>query len=284
MKTMLVRGVPCRVGTIIQPSPEALAALAQRGQFHELFGDSLPTPPTSLDLVTPCAAAIATMLGNGPDPTLPPGVGPVGDCVIAEDLHLAAMRATLAGAPWQPTTAQAIALYTAVTGFNPADQANTDNGTDPLALVRYRETGAAYPDGSTLLMAVNVDATSKVNVQRAMWLADGVFQWASLPDGVESEEDNGDVWDACGDPNPSNGHGFGAGSYDDGAAGLVEWGMVKPIRASYPFLATYCKPSAGGGMIAFLGSNAFARISGLCPAGFDLSALEANLAKAGVAL
>ena len=284
MKTMLVRGVPCRVGTIIQPSPEALAALAQRGQFHELFGDSLPTPPTSLDLVTPCAAAIATMLGNGPDPTLPTGVGPVGDCVIAEDLHLAAMRATLAGAPWQPTTAQALDVYSAVTGFDPANQDATDNGTDPMALVRYRETGAPYPDGSTLLMAINVDATNKANVQRAIWLADGVFQWASLPNGVESEEDSGDVWDVCGDPNPENGHGFGAGSYDDGAVGLIEWGMVPPIRATYDFLATYCKPSAGGGMIAMLGNNAFSRITGLCPAGFSLDVLEARLGSVGRAM
>ena len=60
--------------------------------------------------------------------------------------------------------------------------------------------------------------------------------------------------------------------------------MVPPIRATYPFLAAYCKPSAGGGMIALLGSNAFARITGLCPAGFDLSALEAKLAADGVPL
>ena len=197
MKTFKVRGKHRKVGTVKHPSAAAMAAQHAKGFFHEIVG-TVPTPPSSVDYLTPAKAALATMLGNGPDSTLPEGVDPVGDCVIAEDLHLAAERACNAGAPWVPTTADALAAYSAVTGYVQGD-ASTDQGTDPLALVAWRKAGNAYPDGSVLLDAISVDATNETGLQQAIWLATGCFAWASLPDGWESEEDGGDVWDVDGD-------------------------------------------------------------------------------------
>lgn len=287
IKVYRVRGVDRFVGTVKVPTPEALAAhTAKFGLWHEVFRD-LPAAPASVDYITPAAAALATMLGNGPDSTLPVGQGPVGDCVIAEDLHLAAMRACNAGAPWVPTTAQALAAYSAVTGFVLGNEA-TDQGTDPLALVGYRlgsssQPAAAYPDGSTLLAAVTVDATNLAAMKQAIWLADGVFMWASLPDGWESEESGGDVWDAAGAPDPSNGHGFGGAGYlENGDLLLTEWGIDDPpIQLTPAAQAQYLVPSAGGGVIAFLGSNIVSSVSGKCPAGYDLAALKSYLASLG---
>src|SRR5208337_5372298 len=107
MKSFVHRGTRRIVGSVKLPSREAMIELHARGMFHELFG-SLPAPPAAVDYITPALPALESMLGNGPDPSLPPGVQPMGDCVIACSLHLSAMRATNAGAPWVPTTAEAI--------------------------------------------------------------------------------------------------------------------------------------------------------------------------------
>ena len=287
------RGKHHHVGTVKTPTPEAMAAFtaSKGGHLHQVLG-TLPTPPASVDYITPAKDALATMLGNGPDSTLPmrtdgTPVQPVGDCVIAEDLHLSASRACNAGAPWVPTTAEALAAYSAVTQFDPnaplaADGSNpTDQGTDPLALVAWRKAGNAYPDGSTLLDAVTVDATSQSALQQAIWLGVGCFAWASLPDAWESEEDGGDVWDVAGDPNPQNGHGFGLACYDDHVE-LTEWGEdAPPVKMTYVAAAKYLVPSAGGGVLAFIDSNFLNSVTGKCPAGYDLSTVKAYLAQLG---
>jgi hypothetical protein len=277
MKTFKVRGKNRLVGNVKIPTVEAMAAFHARGMFHDL---QLPCPPVTVDYITAAKAALGTMLGNGEDPTLPPGQGPVGDCVIAEDLHLAAMRACNAGAPWAPTTTQALDEYSAVTGFV-IGQPATDQGTDPLALVQYRLGGAPYPDGSTIIAAVAVDATKLESLQQAVWLADGVIGWASLPDGWESEEDGGDVWDVAGAPVPANGHGFGLASYGKNFL-LTEWGIDDPpIELTPAAAAKYLVPSAGGGVVALLGSNVISNVTSKCPAGYDLSTLQSLLAQLG---
>lgn len=288
MKTLLVRGKPRLVGNVKQPSEADVLWLKARGFFHELVErvtDPSGAPlahPATLDLVTPCLACLSTMLGNGPDPANPPLFpNGVGCCVLADDNHLAAMRATLAGAPYTPTTAQNLADYGACTGFSPTD-ANSDQGTDPIAWLKWRLGGAPYPDGSKLLDARLVDVSNDALHQQAIWLADGIAYWASLPDGVESEENGGDTWDVCGPPNPDNGHGFGGGGYDAVGVPAIEWGEENPpIKLTYAFIKKYCIPSAGGGAVALLGSNAFASISGKCPAGYDLSGLEGVFASLG---
>ena len=263
------------VGAVKLPSKEALDELYAKGMFHDVFREA-PDAPASVDYITAAKAALATMLGNGPDPTLPAGQGPVGDCILCEDLHLAALRACNAGAPWSPTTAQALAAYSAVTGFTIGDP-STDQGTDPLQLVSWRKAGNPYPDGSTLLDAIAVDATNPENLKKAIWLADGIFMWASLPDEWENEEDGGSIWDVAGPPVPANGHGFGGVSYGSNIL-LTEWGEVDPsVELTFAAAAKYCVPSAGGGVVALLGSNIIAAATGKCPAGYDLATLKAYI-------
>ena len=280
MKDFKVRGKQRRVGTVIIPSAEAMSAFHAMGMFHDVFKD-LPAAPASVDYITPALAALNTMLGNGPDSTLPAGQGPVGDCILAEDLHLAAMRACNAGDPWVPTTAQALAAYAAVTGFV-IGQPNTDQGTDPLALITYRLAGNPYPDGSTLLAAIAIDASNVDSRRKAIWLGCGVFQWASLPDAWESEEDGGDTWDVAGDPVPQNGHGFAAGAYSGSTESLIEWAEESPpILLTNAAAAKYLVPSAGGGCVALIGSNMFSKKTGLCPAGFDQPTIMNYIASLG---
>lgn len=280
MKTFKFRGVERIVGNLKQPSLEAQAAQAVKGFFHDLFDYSNPRNamsamnPSVVDYLTASQAAMSTVLGNGPDPTLPDGVPPAGDCVIAADLHGFGSRTGNAGKLIIPTTPQAFAAYGAVTGFVPGDAA-TDQGTDPLALVAWRMAGNAYPDGSVLLDALNVDARSDRAIRQATWLATGCLAWASLPDAWESLEDAGDTWDVAGDPNPSNGHGFWLLDYNLIGPRVVTWGEI--IQLTWRAAEKYLVSSANGGCLALLDADSVSSISGKTPAGFDLSAVKSYL-------
>jgi hypothetical protein len=282
-KTFRFRGKDRHLGLIV-PHPSFHA----QAHLHDVLKDiAVPTPPTTLDLTSSPGAQLVvnTMLGNGPDPSLPNGpdgnpIDPVGDCVIACDLHLAGIRAAAAGESLVPNTPEAICVYGDVTGYVPGN-ASTDQGTDPTALFAWRKTNA-YPDGTFLAAAVPVDATNRTRLFQAIWLTSGCYGWASLPDGWQSEEDAGDVWDVAGDPNPSSGHGFalaGFGLTSEAtpriAIAVITWGEI--VWLTVEAAAKYLTVSAGGGVAAPLDSNVVNAVSKLCPAGVDLSTLQSFL-------
>ena len=176
-KLFRFRGVERVVGTVRQPSAIDLAELAVKGFFHKLLGitdatQGGPIPPPSCDYWTAAKTALGTMLLNNE----------LGDCICAEDLHLSAMRAANAGTVWVPSDAEALTLYQIVGGYVPGNSA-TDQGCDPMALVRYRLANP-YPDGAKLLDARLVDATSDVALKQAIWLAPGT------PDMILDEKDD----------------------------------------------------------------------------------------------
>lgn len=279
MRPLRVRGRLRIVGALQLPSPLDVAELRARAWWHNLFdtpayaGAPGPTPPLTLDLAAANPGATATMLGNGTDAACP-DVAPVGDCVVAADLHLAAVRSSVAGQPWTPTTEQALAEYSAVTGYV-VGRPETDQGTDPLALLAWRRSGAPYPDGSTLLEGLLVDASDERRLRQGIWLPSGAMAWACLPDGWESEGDEGDVWDVAGPPNPDNGHAFALVGYDDCGPIVCSWGELFHMR--WAAAAQYLVTSAGGGVLAPLDDDALDRATGLCPAGYDLRSLQAYL-------
>lgn len=282
MHAFIFMGRPQIVGALRLPSALALAELRARAWWHNLFGPrgaigEGPTPPETLDLSAYTPGALATMLGNGRD-AANPDVVPVGDCVVAADLHLAAARSSAAGQPWTPTTEQALTTYSAVTGYVRGDAA-TDQGTDPLALLAWRVAGNTYPDGSALLEGLLVDAADRTRLQQGIWLPSGAMAWASLPDEWESEEDAGDVWDVAGDPNPDSGHGFGLVGYDAVGPIVSTWGEL--VHMTWAAAAKYLLTTAGGGVLAPLDSDALSRVTGLCPAGYDLARLQAYLEMIG---
>ena len=286
MKTFRFRGVDRIVGACT-PDPERVAALHRQPWFHELVRvresnavNAAPIAPPSVDYWTAAAAALDTMLANGPDPSAPPQIADtgVGDCVNAADQHGAAERACNAGAPCVPTCADALAEYAADAGFDINNVQSSDQGTDPTAMIAWRLGPPAqpYPDGSVLVAAPPVCASNVEALQQAVWLAVGCLGWLSMPDGCESEEDAGDTWDVCGPPNPQNGHGVWIVDYDATKGfRICTWGEM--IWATPAFMARYFVPSAGGGCVAMIDGNCINRLTGLAPSGLDLSTLQAYL-------
>jgi hypothetical protein len=88
------------------------------------------------------------MFGNGPDPTVAPGFQGAGDCVDAgacEETHLIEHAAGRAMAPL--TGKEAIAMYSAVTGYV-LDDPSTDQGSDVRSTLAWRrKVGVADAKG-----------------------------------------------------------------------------------------------------------------------------------------
>lgn len=262
-RTFRFRGKDRPIGGVKVPPILTLLETQAISFFHRLFGATPanganggiagPIPPPSCDYWTAAKVALGTMLLNDQ----------LGDCVCAEDLHLSAMRAANAGTVWVPSDAEALTLYQIVGGYVPGDS-STDQGCDPMALVKYRLANP-YPDGAKLLDARQVDATSDAALRQGIWLATGCFAWGSLPAEWESEEGADDVWDVAGDPVPANGHAFGLVCYSDKIR-VTTWG--EEIDMTFAAAAKYLTPSAGGGVLALIDSR--------CTQQMVLAALDAE--------
>lgn len=112
-----------------------------------------------------------------------------GDCAFAGALHLDQAWSDNAGKPFVPTDAQALAAYSAVCGFSPADPA-TDRGAVLLDVLNYwRQTGIA---GRKILAYVSVNMRNPAEVKQAINLFGGLYIGLALPLAWQTT----DVWDA----------------------------------------------------------------------------------------
>lgn len=94
----------------------------------------LPLDPRNIDFGTTfvLAATPSGFVGTKRKPVGILGNATVGDCVIAMMMH--AIIVTTGTAKF--TTALAVKLYSAITGYIPGDE-STDNGADPIAAAKY---------------------------------------------------------------------------------------------------------------------------------------------------
>lgn len=167
----------------------------------------------------------------------------VGDCEIAMLLHdINAYRLSAGLAPFPFTTEAAIALYSAIAGYNPADP-STDQGTDPGQAHTYWQTiGIPLPGGGVDKIA----ATVAIDPADDLHVAVGVYEfvavdWAlAMPLSAQTQR----VWDVVGDgttgdsaPGSWGGHAVDEVSYDPNHEAIGTWGgiklMTKPFRRRY---------------------------------------------------
>lgn len=98
----------------------------------------------------------------------------VGDCVIAYMLHQIKIWWSIAhaGEPLPDfTDEQAIQLYSAITGYNPADP-STDQGTDPDTALAYWQQNGLF--GHTIAGYVNIDVTNIDMLRYAISIFGGI--------------------------------------------------------------------------------------------------------------
>lgn len=202
----------------------------------------LPPSPATADFDQKALAVLTDIEGNDN----------YGDCVEAEEAHYLAGITAYAGAMVSYTPAQVLAMYTALTNFNPSDP-STDQGTDPIACLNYFVQNS-YLDGSKNIGWASVDMTKPEEVKFAISQCGNLKIWLSLPDAWTQSmpSSNGFVWDV-GAPDPNNGHCIGSGAYNSSAIvgpncdgiQIRTWGLIGTL--TWAAAAALCVPGAGGG-------------------------------------
>lgn len=90
------------------------------------------------------------MVGNGPDDTVFPGFGGCGDCAWAGPAHSEMGAASNAKRPIPPFSGKTVvAQYSAYSGYDPQTGEN-DNGSDPQAVLQWRQEKGLYDDNGTV--------------------------------------------------------------------------------------------------------------------------------------
>lgn len=196
----------------------------------------------------------------------------VGDCAEAGILHLIQGQSANTGNPLSATTAQALALYSAVTGYNPNDP-NTDQGTVLSTLLSYIQTnGVEMTDSTGKVVTVEVvgstslDISSFAQMRYAAYTFGGGYLGINCPQECESDTTN---WNfspglpiAGGHCIPQEGEGAEGGK-------IISWGMVIPT--SLGFLLSYLDEAY------CVITKSWLNAQGKSPTGLDLDGLVAAM-------
>lgn len=252
-----------------RPEPQPTAPLA--------FGDyltaaALPAPPPSVFYGPKAAPVLSEMLGNDQ----------VGNCVEAGMLHAVGVWEDNAGRPTTFTTAQAIALYSAITGYDPKDP-STDQGTDEITAFKFWQRAGIVNGQHKILGWAKVDGLNKAEVMTALWLFENLVFGVELPDAWVNPfpSSNNFIWDAAGAPNPQQGHCFVGHGYTAQGVRIATWGMRGLL--TWAAVEKYATTMGSGELYAVLSADALATATGKAPNGFDAAQLAADLQAIGQA-
>jgi hypothetical protein len=200
----------------------------------------------------------------------------LGDCVIAGMMHLTmGWRANAGNPPPQPVDSEVIAAYSAIGGYVPGDS-STDRGCNMLNALNYwRNTGISIGGETHKILAfAEVNLKDDAEVKAALWLFGGLFTGFEMPQSAA----NAATWTVAsgfphGKSQPGSWGGHCAPLAAENGAGCfqtITWGELMPT--AHNFVADYCDEA-----YAVLSPEWFQR-NGQAPCGFDLAALQADLA------
>jgi hypothetical protein len=216
------------------------------------------------------------MLGNGPDPSVAPGFGGAGDCVFAGADHESMLWMTEGGSAIDGlfTGKTAIADYSAVTGYDPADP-STDRGTMVRDALKYRrKTGIVdMRSGRHKLSAfVALEPGNTTQVKEAIHVFDAVGIGFRFPDSAMAQFDAGKPWRVVAGAQVEGGHYVPLIGYDERSVFCVTWSKVQPM--TWGFFSKYTDEAWALLCREFL-------VNGASPDGFDWTALEQDLSALG---
>lgn len=198
----------------------------------------------------------------------------LGDCVEAASGHMIQMWDAYANPSKPiPTRAQIVSAYSAITGYIPGDP-STDNGTVILDALNYwKSNGIA---GRKIVGYAALNPGDLIELRQAVELFGCAMIGVQLPVTAQDQE----AWtvkSTTGDGSPGTwgGHCLPVGAYDYTTPDkirneIVTWGQT--MLMSNNFYKEYSDEA----YVVF--SEEFMEPSGLSASGFDLAALEADLA------
>jgi hypothetical protein len=224
---------------------------------------ALPATPPSADFAS--AVPSWPMYGNDR----------LGDCTCAAVGHMIQAWTVAAGAARTPADPDVEALYWQ-TGTPPAATGSQgsaqDDGRAELDVLNYwRNTGLA---GDKITAYIAVDPSNLDHVRAAIYLFGGVYTGIALPLTAKGQT----VWDVVAaapdqnTPGSWGGHAVPYLAYDDAGFVCVTWGST--LRLTTAFHNEYTDEA-----YAIVSPDFLAASGGASPAGFNLEALEADLAE-----
>jgi hypothetical protein len=185
-----------------------------------------PAPSASPDWVS-------AVTKQSPDGWTMAGNDQYGDCVFADCAHQEMLRTANAGTIWIPSTADVLALYSAVTGFNPSNP-STDNGADELTAIEYLTTSGWL--GRKLDAHAEIDPTNHDHVGWAVCLFGACRLGVNLPASAMDQFQAGKPWDYVGGSPLDGGHDVPVVLYKDGINSIlliVSWGQLVEVTPAF---------------------------------------------------
>ena len=248
-----------RLGAIHRAAPPSIAPLHARASL------SLMTAPPSCDWHAKYPAN-GDALGNDT----------IGVCVEAAEFQTAAMRRANAwGDQRRPTADQVVALYTELSGFNPATGV-PDDGTDTAQAMAAWCANGVYLDPQTcdVVRWATVDPANLEHVKLAIATTGPIQITLNLP--LSAQETPNWALDPTpwlGQPDWKPGgwgpHRVGGGKYDGDTLEVLTWGKYVPVHPRwFSAYALGCDATI---------SREFLDTTGIAPNGLDWSALENDI-------
>lgn len=219
----------------------------------------LPKPPIAVDLTVHANLDWGMMLNDK-----------LGDCTCAAAGHLVQCWSSMVGKEATVGDDDVLKLYELACGYVPGDPSTDQGGVEIDVLGTWRKTGIG---GHVISAYVAVSPKSKSHVEAGAWLFGGLYIGLALPLSSQTQE----VWDVPkggakgkGRPGSWGGHAVCVVGYDAAGLTVVTWGRQK--RMTWKFWSAYCEEAYAVLSPDFL-------TSGKSPYGFDVVALQADLAK-----
>jgi len=196
----------------------------------------------------------------------------VGDCVIAYMLHQIMIWNSVAhaGSPQLFTTAEALQIYSAITGYDPSDP-STDQGTDPGAALDYWQKNTLL--GHSIAGYVNLDISNIDQLRFAIYTFGGIGFSFNVPAYIMGIP-GGKSWSLVSGADTSIEGGHQVGIMDYGRNGFREncWNTTNTFNPD--FIGEF------GAAAQAVVSEEWIKESGVSPTGLDLSGLLADLKEA----
>lgn len=191
----------------------------------------------------------------------------LGDCGEASALHLEMDWTSNASTEFLPTTQDAIAAYSAITGYNPADP-SSDQGTVLLDLLNYwRTTGIA---GHKIYAYATIDPANIQELMAAVSFFGGAYLGVNLPQSALDATEAGQQWTNATDTNIAGGHAIPIVAYDQNSLTCITWGQ--PQTMTWTWLKAYLDEAYA------IFSPDWVGLNGAAPSGFNLYQLSGDLA------
>lgn len=192
----------------------------------------------------------------------------IGDCTCAGAANLLIMATCHTGTVVIPTLDEVIALYSAVSGYDPSTGAD-DNGAAMTDVLAQLQTNGLH--GHKILAWAQIDHTNPVHRKLACQWFGATYVGVNFPSAAMSQFDAGQPWEVIPNDTVEGGHAIirpGYGALGDDYVTWAKWDQ----KASAAWSAVYVEEE-----YVVITEDWVNQATGKTPGGLDLVTLQADL-------